>query len=317
MSDNKWITGLTPGMPVSAAAKRVLRARLKVVRSLIPPALQSAAKDPEPIHQLRVATRRARAALDLFKECLSERFHNRLLRVLRKVGRVAGPARDADVLLLRLAASLASAAASDQPGLHWVMGQLCAQRLAAEAKLIRTLPKAQARIRRLERKLVGEIDAGVGALSHSMLGGTLQPLALRTLRQLAKDLDAAGKGDLLRPEQLHRLRIQGKRFRYAIEVLAGVLPPRFKQEVYAHVETMQDLLGEHNDHAVAIERLEELRRTASEFWEKQWPGWRPGIARLIATERRALAAARARFARFWKTARSQLLDGQTHVADRS
>src|SRR2546426_11365277 len=66
MAEGKWISGLTPTMPVADAARLVLQVRLEVVRDSLPPALHRAEKDSEYVHQLRVGTRRAGAALGVF-----------------------------------------------------------------------------------------------------------------------------------------------------------------------------------------------------------------------------------------------------------
>src|SRR5579883_2318142 len=70
MGNGKWIPDLTPDTPLADAARRVLTVRLEVVRDSLPLALDKPEKDPEYVHQLRVGTRRARAALDIFAACL-------------------------------------------------------------------------------------------------------------------------------------------------------------------------------------------------------------------------------------------------------
>ena len=61
MADGKWISDLSAAMPLTEAAHRVLKVRLGVVRQQLPLAV-SETEETEPVHQLRVATRRARAA---------------------------------------------------------------------------------------------------------------------------------------------------------------------------------------------------------------------------------------------------------------
>ena len=56
----------------------------------LPLALQQAVKDVEHVHQLRVATRRARAALDIFADCLPDGAFTAAKKQLRKIRRAAG-----------------------------------------------------------------------------------------------------------------------------------------------------------------------------------------------------------------------------------
>ena len=66
MADEKWISGLHGIMPVGAAAQLVLGNRLAVVRDRLPAAVFQSHLDVEHVHQLRVGTRRAGAALRIF-----------------------------------------------------------------------------------------------------------------------------------------------------------------------------------------------------------------------------------------------------------
>src|SRR3954470_19745556 len=102
MADDKWISDLHGGMPVHAAARRVLEVRLGVVRDRLPWAVHHADEDDEHVHQLRVGTRRAGAALRIFADSLPGKLHKRTRKALRQVRRAAGAARDWDVFLAML-----------------------------------------------------------------------------------------------------------------------------------------------------------------------------------------------------------------------
>src|SRR5438309_1994272 len=99
MADDKWISGLRGDMPVPEAARRVLTVRLGVVLERLPPAIDRADDDVEHVHQLRVGTRRAAAAVRIFADCLAAKLHRRTRRTLRAIRRAAGAARDWDVFL--------------------------------------------------------------------------------------------------------------------------------------------------------------------------------------------------------------------------
>ena len=70
-------------------------------------------------------------------------------------------------------------------------------------------------------------------------------------------------GDESDHDGYHRLRIAGKRFRYALEFLSDVYPGETKPLVRRTV-ALQDLLGDYQDGHVAIGRLRELAVSRAE-----------------------------------------------------
>src|SRR5262245_26254841 len=100
MADGKWIEGLTPTMTLAEAAHLVLNARLSVVRTTLPAAVERYGEDFEHVHQLRVATRRAGAAIKLLGDCLPGKVKQAVKKSLRSLRKAAGEARDWDVFIL-------------------------------------------------------------------------------------------------------------------------------------------------------------------------------------------------------------------------
>src|SRR5437879_5070487 len=135
MADGKWIKDLTAATPVADAARRVLTVRLEAVRDYLPLALHEPDKDPEYVHQLRVATRRARAALDIFAPCLPPKVHKAAKKRLRRIRRAAGAARDWDVFLATLTGLEQPPTAKQRPGQDFLIGYALAQRAAAQTHL--------------------------------------------------------------------------------------------------------------------------------------------------------------------------------------
>jgi CHAD domain-containing protein len=74
----------------------------------------------------------------------------------------------------------------------------------------------------------------------------------RALRKAARRIGPAAA-----PDDYHRLRIAGKRFRYALEFVADVYPGE-TQKLVKRTVALQDLLGEHQDADVATARLRGL-----------------------------------------------------------
>src|SRR2546429_359792 len=109
MANGKWIKGLKAQTPLAEAARRVLEVRLGVVRTRLLLAVREPDKDPEHVHQLRVGTRRAGAAVEIFEPCLRGKCYRRARKALKKLRRAAAAARDCDVFHDMLTGQLDSA----------------------------------------------------------------------------------------------------------------------------------------------------------------------------------------------------------------
>jgi CHAD domain-containing protein len=258
----------------------------------LPPAIEQANEDVEHVHQLRVATRRARAALDIFHVCLPGKAHRKAKKHLRRIRRAAGEARDWDVFLLGLPPR---AAAPQRAGLDFLMGYAFAQRRVAQARL--------EELGERERVAFDEVLAETVAAIHAPQGGTAQTLgewADPWLTGLLKELEQAAGDDLKDYTHLHRVRIVGKRLRYALEVFAPCFAPAFREVVYPQVEQMQDILGNANDSHVAVGRLSELRDHLKAGRPADWKRFRLGIERQLRTHRERLPKERRRFVQWWR-----------------
>ena len=92
---------------------------------------------------------------------------------------------------------------------------------------------------------------------------------------------------------LHRFRIRAKELRYEMELLAGVFPPDFVEKLYPVVETLQQQLGEINDHATAQARLRQSIDTADD------PSEADHLRTLLKDEQARLNRSRQTFLQWW------------------
>ncbi len=99
--NSKWILAASADDPVHDVAVRTIEARLAAVRHHLPLAAEKPDENVEHVHQLRVATRRSVAALDMYRKLFPKEPRKALCGELKAVRRAAGRARDYDVLLLR------------------------------------------------------------------------------------------------------------------------------------------------------------------------------------------------------------------------
>ncbi len=95
--------------------------------------------DPEALHDMRVASRRLRAALDAFASCYEGRAFSRVLHETKSLTRTLGTVRDDDVLLDTMRAYTEGIPADERPALTGFIAHLSEARDAHHAALVRHL----------------------------------------------------------------------------------------------------------------------------------------------------------------------------------
>jgi len=229
--------------------------------------------DPEDLHALRVATRRARALIRATQPLLGDRL-TALGEELQILGGLLGAVRDFDVLIEHLRPEVADLDV-DRPQGEGLLTALAAERAARRDELLAAMETP--RYTNLLAAFRSAID-GIDRFDEDVAAGQLAKRALRKLRRAAAiPADAAD-------EELHKLRIRAKRARYAAELaaLGGGKAPARSVEAF---KKLQDVIGEHQDAVVAEEQL---RRVAL-------PETHVAAGRLIERERRRKLEMRARY----------------------
>jgi triphosphatase len=212
-------------------------------------------EDPEQLHDMRVATRRVRAAIALFEAVLPAEVVG-LREELGWVASALGAVRDLDVLIEQLEKWGRPAQRLDDRAVDAVAGVLSADRDQARANLVQTLDSP--RYERLLAELTAVLRHGpVSASPSSRVAAVDAAPSLikeryRKVRRGGRRIDRTS-----RPADYHRLRIRAKRLRYALQFLA----PIYGKEVTALIRRtvrLQDLLGAHQDAEVAVARFEAI-----------------------------------------------------------
>ncbi len=291
MAEGKWISNLKATTSLMDAARRVLAIRLEVVREFLGLALAEPDKDPEYVHQLRVGSRRAGAAIEIFALCLPDKIYTRARKYLRRIRQAAGAVRDWDVFLMTLAEEKQKKKRRHLAALDFLTGFAVGQRGTAQDQLKQSCPDYPFAFERLTAQTV----AAVHKPRYDPGTRTLVDLAGPLLLGLLRDFDQAAAGDLTNYERLHRVRIVGKRLRYAMEVFAGCFGPAFRNELYAAVEDMQEILGRANDSYVASRRLKALSDKIQATLPQDWKRLKPGIEGLLKYHQQRLPEERQRF----------------------
>jgi len=238
--------------------------------------------DPGGIHQMRVASRRLRAALALFRNHHPPEWREDL-----------------------------------QADLRWFAGELAAAR-EWHVFLSETLPPVEralpgdAGLARLRQRAEEALAASCGRAREALAHPRYTRLLLDLGEWLATPPEAAGgrpvgahaqhalaerhhrvrrRGRRIRklpPPKLHRLRIAVKRLRYAVEFFEGLYPPKRMRRLLALLRELQDTLGHLQDVATTAPLLDSLADPGLERACGTVLGWQAAARRR--TRRKLLTA---------------------------
>jgi triphosphatase len=205
-------------------------------------------EDPEELHDMRVATRRLRAALKLYKGVLPKRAE-RYERDLRFFAGALGEVRDLDVHLERLDAE----AARNGEALEEVSAALVERRAEARRRMLEVL--GSDRYEGFVASFSGTLRRGRSPAPAGPILEVAPDLVRRRYKKVRKDVEALdGESP---PEDFHDLRKKGKRLRYALEPLRGIYG-KPSEKMVELLKAVQDDLGDHQDLIVAAGLMREL-----------------------------------------------------------
>lgn len=256
---------LDPSMPSARALHAIVFACVAQLQANEAGVL--AGRDVEYLHQARVATRRLRSALTVFRPGFPRAVFEEVVGELRWLDGSLGPARDWDVFTTCTLPRVALAFPADA-SLHALAEQ--AQRLRGEANARAAEALRSARYTLLLLKLTGvfyrqpwlavadEDAAATRATPLTQFAGDVLSRRHRRVTRTGRRLvhgDAQHETD---HADLHQLRIAIKKLRYAAEFFSTLYDRKVKAYTSA-LAALQDLLGGLND-AATVERLCEALR---------------------------------------------------------
>jgi CHAD domain-containing protein len=243
----KWIEASASDL-VYDVADRSLRSHLEAVEHYLPLAAQHWEDDVEHVHQVRVWSRRATAALRLYRDLLPWSRAAKVKKHLSQIRRAANDARDDDVLILRLQQD------PGDPGAVRLMERVSEHRQHSQKPLREIFGRLQngEKFGRQVQRLLKRTRTRAKTDKH---GATkFRKWARKNVRPYVEDFFHRADADFSDYEALHQLRISGKKLRYTMELLAGAFPSRFTKRLYPKVTALQERLGEINDFATAKAR---------------------------------------------------------------
>ena len=245
----------------------------------------------EGVHQMRVATRRARAALRAFSAVLPPKEANRLAPRVRWLTSVLGKVRDLDVQQAHLASYRRRLEPYEQATLSHYEQHLAQLHEAAHRQLIAALSSDE--YSALIADFRALLEASLKPENASSL--RVRDIAERSVTPLLERVYHRGRSIAERStdKHLHRLRIDVKRLRYQLEFLGGACGGELDGAVTA-LKNLQERLGKHQDACVARAHLARYRKQhAADQWERDL------FKTLIRREKRRARKQRHRFPGEW------------------
>lgn len=291
---------LSPEMTAGQAFQAIARACLRHYMLNEPLVIRN--REPEGLHQARVALRRLRSAFSLFKDAVRDAESDSLKDRLKAVVAPLGEARDLDVFFKGLEGR-------DDPGVTALRAQVRREIDTAYDRAVLAMTGADARRLMLDLSMWLEAGPWTAAPSGGPRDKAAPGFAADVLDKLRDKLKRRGRGlDRVSPEDRHEARILTKKLRYGTEFFGALYPDRKAhkrfREMSAALRALQNELGELND----IETAQTTAKRLAEGFAERNGGSRARQQLIFAAgfeagfrqagERGLLAAAADAYARF-------------------
>jgi CHAD domain-containing protein len=265
-------------LPLSEYARNIMRTHFDSL--LEHEAGTRLGEDIEELHDMRVATRRLRAAFEVFEPAFRPREIRPLLRDLRAARRALGPVRDLDVFI----ENARHHAAQTGQNLQQLTDIWEHERQSARQQMLTYLDSPAF--------TNFKIDFDQFLNTPGLAASRFNPRApypqitwqVAPLLIYQRYVDVLACENLLpeaTPEQLHDLRIRFKKLRYAIEFLRAILA-KPAALLIEDLKLMQDHLGDLNDAHLSCELLTNLLNRLESQSQSLPIGLRPDLGGIIA-----------------------------------
>lgn len=244
---SKFSVRLEPSWTAREAMVHIYRQLLAIISRNLSGTIDDL--DPEFLHDLRVAIRRTRSGLSLAKDVLPVEVVETARRDFAALGAITGPTRDLDVYLENCEIYLERLPEVLRPGLTGFFADLAARRQTEQHRMARELraKKTKTILTAWKRHLnvkeppqAPRADVPVIELA----GRIIHRRSKRVLRD-GRALHAATPD-----EDVHRLRIQCKKLRYALEFFGSLYPEDEMALLVRQLKRLQDIIGDFNDLSV-------------------------------------------------------------------
>jgi CHAD domain-containing protein len=249
--------------------------------------------DAESVHAARVATRKLRSDLRLFRPLLEPTWAAEVRACLKRLASLLGAVRDADVLTARVGAIASRLPAEHVAAVASMLERLRGARATADDAL-RLQLSAFWYINLLQTLIAAAQDVDGACLTARNDRVRARKFVARVMRPTWKRLKAAVRRARHETDgtRLHRIRIRAKACRYAAEAIGPFVPEsrrdRFVRFVH-HIAQLQEQLGNVHDAALDQAALRALTGVDAAV-----------VDEIVERESAAAAAAQAAWRTIWK-----------------
>jgi CHAD domain-containing protein len=217
------------------------------------------AEDIEFVHRARVASRRLRAAMRMFRDCFDARQFKRWRKQIRRVTTGLGDARDRDVQIEFLCGALDDLQEKAcYSGIARLLVRLEQKRERLQSKVVKAVDRLQSsgvvdEMLAVAKQIISEAKAQkLGVQSPVAFDQTGQHL-LHGLEQMLAYQDSLEGAE--QKERHHAMRIAAKQLRYTVEISKPVYDGQLDESVTV-IKRVQTLLGDVHDCDVWLEHLD-------------------------------------------------------------
>ncbi|MFC1758501.1 CHAD domain-containing protein [Planctomycetota bacterium] len=303
----KWTEVLDGDFPVTQVAGKTVSERLMIANEYLTLAVEHPFANIEHVHQLRVATRRADAALDFFHDSFKVKKVVWFKKQLRRLRRAAGHARDLDVLIDRMTKRKKKQKKKSKRKRHRGPADLANLAIRQRRQAQKPLSDLQKQLKKKSFKKRSKRIADEAKWNGKSTEPSFAVAARLHLSLLVDKFFEAAAGDLSDIETLHEMRIQGKKLRYGMELVAAAFNRAFRDELYPTFKKVQNRIGIINDVATAKNLLS--------AWEPRSDKPLGGVlTQSVSREDRKAQRKIAEFTKWWTQKRSDLLRQQFDAA---
>ena len=141
MATESGIKGISPDETLEVCARQIIVNYFRQMMSYKEGAREGS--DIEFVHEMRVTSRRLRAAMDNFIDCFPEKAFNKHYKKIKSITRTLGAVRDLDVLIARFEKALGTLSETEQMDIRSLIENLQHEREEARKPMLTLFAKLE------------------------------------------------------------------------------------------------------------------------------------------------------------------------------
>ncbi len=221
------------------------------------------AQDIEHVHQARVASRRLRAAFNVFQECFSSQQMKKWQKRIKRLTKRLGDARDTDVqieFVSEFMSELTREQKAFKPGVKRLLLRLIQHRKSIQPSVIKTIDKID------NSTVLADIHVSIEKVLFLLRRLNIETASTYVFEQAVVNIHRcveelfSHENSLANPDDIHNhhdMRIAAKRLRYTMEIYNQPYEGGLDENIAA-VKKIQKLLGNIHDCDVWQEKINDF-----------------------------------------------------------